>query len=90
LCDGVPDPSAGDGETATAEAGDGETVTAEAGDGETVTAEAGVRGGMWRHHFSDGSVRSESHFDRGTKSGTATYYAPDGGITTTTSHRGIG
>jgi antitoxin component YwqK of YwqJK toxin-antitoxin module len=41
---------------------------------------AGERQGEWVHHFADGRVRSESHYDGGELNGTCTWYRSGGGL----------
>jgi len=40
----------------------------------------GERHGVWRHHFADGSVRSEGRYDKGVVDGAWTWYRSTGGL----------
>lgn len=50
--------------------------------GGTITGEyvRGERYGVWRHHFTDGSLRSEGTYDHGTLHGEWTWYRSTGDL----------
>ena len=41
---------------------------------------AGEREGLWTHHFADGRVRSECHYDSGAMTGECVWYRSTGGL----------
>lgn len=41
---------------------------------------AGERHGMWRHHFRDGSVRAEFHYEHGQQTGECVWSRQGGGL----------
>jgi len=40
----------------------------------------GEREGLWKHHFRDGSVRSECHYESGALTGECIWYRQSGGL----------
>jgi antitoxin component YwqK of YwqJK toxin-antitoxin module len=48
---------------------------------------AGEKHGFWQRWTAGGVPIDEGEFDRGTKSGPWTYFAPDGSVKKTTTHR---
>jgi antitoxin component YwqK of YwqJK toxin-antitoxin module len=41
---------------------------------------AGERTGLWQHHFRDGALRSEFHYDHGELNGDCVWYRQTGGL----------